>query len=176
VSNSWDPLGCSPPDYSVHGIFQARLEWVAISFSRRSSQPRDQAQVSYAAGGLLHCTQIFFFYWLSHRGSLVCTGTHKLWILICLLMKAMAHPHSSVLAWRIPGTGEPGGLPSIGLHRVGHDWSDLAVAAADLLVPCPALTSVGLRWNKNIHHPFLHTFIFYMPPQLCPSEGSTRLY
>ena len=34
--------------------------------------------------------------------------------------------HSSVLAWRIPGTGEPGGLPSIGSHRVGHDWSDLA--------------------------------------------------
>ena len=37
--------------------------------------------------------------------------------------------HSSVLAWRIPGTGEPGGLPSMGSHRVGHDWSDLAVAA-----------------------------------------------
>ena len=36
--------------------------------------------------------------------------------------------HSSVLAWRIPGTGKPGGLPSMGLHRVGHDWSDLAVA------------------------------------------------
>ena len=38
--------------------------------------------------------------------------------------------HSSVLAWRIPGTGEPGGLPSMGLHRVRHNWSDLAVAAA----------------------------------------------
>ena len=36
--------------------------------------------------------------------------------------------HSSVLAWRIPGTGEPGGLPSMGSHRVGHDWSDLAAA------------------------------------------------
>ena len=35
--------------------------------------------------------------------------------------------HSSVLAWRIPGTGEPGGLPSMGSHRVGHDWSDLAI-------------------------------------------------
>ena len=43
------------------------------------------------------------------------------------LEKEMA-PHSSVLAWRIPGTGEPGGLPSLGLHRVGHDWSDLAAA------------------------------------------------
>ena len=38
--------------------------------------------------------------------------------------------HSSVLAWRIPGTGEPGGLPSRGSHRVRHDWSDLAAAAA----------------------------------------------
>ena len=38
--------------------------------------------------------------------------------------------HSSILAWRIPGTGEPGGLPSAGSHRVGHDWSDLAVAVA----------------------------------------------
>ena len=38
--------------------------------------------------------------------------------------------HSSVLAWRIPGTGEPGGLPSMGSHRVGHDCSDLAAAAA----------------------------------------------
>ena len=38
--------------------------------------------------------------------------------------------HSSVLAWRIPGTGEPDGLPSLGSHRVGHDRSDLAAAAA----------------------------------------------
>ena len=38
--------------------------------------------------------------------------------------------NSSVLAWRIPGTGEPGGLPTMGPHRVGHDWSDLAAAAA----------------------------------------------
>ena len=40
------------------------------------------------------------------------------------LEKEMA-THSSVLAWRIPGTAEPGGLPSVGLHIVGHDWSDL---------------------------------------------------
>ena len=44
------------------------------------------------------------------------------------LEKEMA-TRSSVLAWRIPGTGEPGGLPSMGSHKVGHDWSDLAVAA-----------------------------------------------
>ena len=44
------------------------------------------------------------------------------------LEKEMA-THSSVLAWSIPGTGEPDGLPSMGSHRVGHDWSDLAAAA-----------------------------------------------
>ena len=45
------------------------------------------------------------------------------------LEKEMA-AHCSVLAWRIPGMAEPGGLPSMGSHRVGHAWSDLAVAAA----------------------------------------------
>ena len=40
-----------------------------------------------------------------------------------------AATHSSVLAWRIPGMVEPGGLPSMGSHRVGHDGSDLAAAA-----------------------------------------------
>ena len=50
------------------------------------------------------------------------------------LEKEMA-THSSVLAWRIPGMGEPGGLPSVGSHRVGHDWSDLAEAAAGSHLP-----------------------------------------
>ena len=50
--------------------------------------------------------------------------------------------HSSVLAWRIPGTGEPGGLPSMGSHRVRHDWSDLAAAAA-------ATTQIHLKTNKQ---------------------------
>ena len=50
MSNSL-PRNCSPPRSSIHGIFQARiLEWVAISFSRGSSRPRDQTQVSHIAG------------------------------------------------------------------------------------------------------------------------------
>jgi len=49
------------------------------------------------------------------------------------LEKEMA-THSSVLAWRIPGMGEPRGLPSMGSHRVGHDWSNLAAAAALLII------------------------------------------
>ena len=56
------PTLCDPVDYIVHGILQARiLEGVAFPFSRGSSQPRDQTQVSHIAGG--------FFHQLSHKGS-----------------------------------------------------------------------------------------------------------
>ena len=51
--------------------------------------------------------------------------------------------HFSVLAWRIPGTGEPGGLPSMWLHRVGHDWSDLAAAAARPSPPAADCSNVS---------------------------------
>ena len=49
------------------------------------------------------------------------------------LEKEMA-THSSVLAWRMPGTGEPGGLLTMGSHRVRHDWSNLAAAASTILL------------------------------------------
>ena len=58
------------------------------------------------------------------------------------LEKEMA-THSSVLAWRIPGAGEPGGLPSMGSHRVGHDWSDLAAAAATTVTASYRAVSQG---------------------------------
>ena len=60
------------------------------------------------------------------------------------LEKEMA-AHSSVLAWRIPGTGKPGGLPSMGSHRVGHVWSDLAAAAA----AATGLEEVSFRSNPK---------------------------
>ena len=69
---------------------------------------------------------------------------HLLFVDFLILEKEMA-THSSVLAWRIPRTAEPCGLPSMGSHRVGHNWSDLAVAAAaaDFLIMA-ILT--GVRW------------------------------
>ena len=56
------------------------------------------------------------------------------------LEKEMA-THSSVLAWRISGMAEPNGLPSVGSHRVGHDWSDLAAAAAHNTLARPLMYS-----------------------------------
>ena len=63
------------------------------------------------------------------------------------LEKEMA-THYSVLAWRIPGMGEPGGLPSMGSHRVGHDWSDLAAAAALWRSQNGPMGTHQLLWKK----------------------------
>ena len=65
---------------------------------------------------------------------------------LCLLFT-----HSSVLAWGIPGTGEPGGLPSMGSHRAGHDWSDLAAAAAFSFI---VLISKSSLWGSE---PCIHS-------------------
>ena len=63
-----DPMDCSPPGSSVYVMFQARiLEWVAISFSRGTSWPRDWIWVSCIAASLLHCRLILS--WLSQHGS-----------------------------------------------------------------------------------------------------------
>ena len=70
--------------------------------------------------------------------------------------------HSSVLAWRLPGTGEPGGPPSVGSHGVRHDWSDLAAAAGFLVglrVASPTLLCTEDQ-VLSFSHLFLHSEIF----------------
>ena len=60
--------------------------------------------------------------------------------------------HSSVLAWRIPGTGEPGGLPSMGSHRVRHDWSNLAAAAVrteKAMAPHSSTLAWKIPWTEE---------------------------
>ena len=75
--------------------------------------------------------------------------------------------HSSVLAWRIPGTGEPGGLLSMGLHRVGHDWSDLAAAAitTPITSKCFVLFTFGRFFTRLCDHspPSSHIFHIQYP-------------
>ena len=76
--------------------------------------------------------------------------------------------HSSALAWRVPGTGEPGGLPSMGSCRVGHDWSDLAAAAArytsaDLLQE----SFKTLQSDRAFTHLFIHFVWKEKWPKVC---------
>ena len=77
-----------------------------------------------------------FLFWLTSQGnSLAATqplqevNFIKTTANITIVKSKEMATHSSVLAWRIPETEEPSGLPSMGSHRVGHDWSDLAAAA-----------------------------------------------
>ena len=88
--------------------------------------------------------------------------------------------HSSILAWKIPGMGEYGGLPSMGLHRVGHDWSDLAAAAAGCQDEWTGGSSKKLAstggegmsrlWCYPKYH-FSHKHWARYPKQLCHSHG-----
>ena len=71
-------------------------------------------------------------------------------------------PHSSTLAWKIPWTEEPGGLPSMGSHRVGHDWSDLAAVAAAVL---PVTTLGDSPKSRSIVSETPH-FLFFMISKL----------
>ena len=96
--------------------------------------------------------------------------------LVFILEKEMA-THSSVLAWRIPGTGEPGGLSSMGSHWVGHDWSDLAAAAA---VFCEYGFSVSVLWcplaTPTILLGFLLTWAWGISSQLLQQRAAAAPY
>ena len=76
--------------------------------------------------------------------------------------------HSSVLAWRIPGTAEPGGLPSMGSHRVWHEWSDLAAAAAACFSTADTtyLYQLSLSPSPSLSLSLPPTHPFSLPPSL----------
>ena len=102
---------CDPMDYTVHGILQARiLEWVAFPSTPLQysclENPMDgggrKAAVHGVAEGRTRLSDFTFTFHFDASEKGMTT-------------------HSSVLPWRIPGMGEPGGLPSTGSHRVGHD-------------------------------------------------------
>ena len=105
----------------------------------------------------LHKYIIFIFIFLciiclGSFTSLELTAVHRVaqswtwlkWLSICACLGEGMATHSSIIAWRIPWTEEPGGLPSMGSHRVGHNWSDLAAVAAELTQTC------SLIWLRNI--------------------------
>ena len=75
------------------------------------------------------------------------------------LEKEMA-AHSSVLAWRILRTGEPGRLPSLGSHRVGHDWSDLAAAATTVAL-CDLIHYQSSAWQVTLESWAWISFPYY---------------
>ena len=130
------PMDCNLPGSSVHGIFQARvLEWVATAFSRAmvyrvaKSQTGASFVLGFEGNGIplqyacLENPMDGGAWWAAVHG--IARSRARLsdftFTFHCHALEKEMATHSSVLAWRIPGTGEPGGLPSTGSHRVGHD-------------------------------------------------------
>ena len=105
-------MGCGPLVLAGSSLSQCRRQW--------HPTPVLLPGESHGWRSLVGCIP---------RGREESDMTERLYFHFHALEKEMA-THSSVLAWRIPGTGEPGELPSMGSHRVGHDWGDLAAAAA----------------------------------------------
>ena len=97
------------------------------------------------------------------------------------LEKEMA-THTSILAWRIPGTEEPGGLPSMGSHRVGHNWSNLAAAAAavhqNYSVPLNFLSLFSSELTTSVHWFVPQLFLLSCPQAFCrpPSVSSLSVF
>ena len=101
----------SLPGSSVHEISQARiLEWVPISYSRGSPQPRDQTCVSCIGRQIL-------YHWATREAPC------RIYIFLSSQTEKAMATHSSTLAWKIPWTEGPGGLQSMGSLGVGHDWA-----------------------------------------------------
>ena len=98
----WDPIDCNLPGSSVHGIFQARiLEWVAISFSKGSSPPRDQTQVSCTAGRL-------FTVWATRESQDIVSRTQ-----ICQVL--WGFPGGSMVENPPANAGDTGLFPASGI-------------------------------------------------------------
>ena len=111
------PMDCSLPGSSVYGISQAR---------QRHPTPVLLPGKSHGRRSLVGCSP-----W-GRWGSDTTERLHLHFSLSCI--GEGNGTHSSVLAWRIPGMAEPGGLPSMGSHRVGHDWINLAAAGKNTRV------------------------------------------
>ena len=137
----WSP--CSDPDLSLyhfsgHILAELLLNWAVLGLVVPGNgtplpyscleNPMDRGAWWAAVHGVAKSwTQLSDFTFTSHFYA---------------LEKEVA-THSSVLAWRIPGTGEPRGLPAMGLHRVGYDWSHLAVGLVE---------AIGLGGHENESH------------------------
>ena len=119
-----DPMDFSLPGSSVHGIFRVRiLEWGAIAFSS-TAQGTYQYSVLPYMGKESEKERMYIYIYIYILASLVAQMVKNLpavqetWVGKIPWRRAW---HSSVLAWRIPWTEEPGGLQSMGSERVGHD-------------------------------------------------------
>ena len=133
-----DPIDCSLPGCSVHGSLQARiLEWVAIPFSRGSSQPRDQTHVSCIAGR--------FYSVSSHQGSILnaltmCLGKSLLVTGICILSTLVTGIHREVASHGYRTRGKSSVPFEVGWWKMSKEAGSLLVKPMTTLFQVKQMT------------------------------------
>ena len=163
-----NPINCSPPDSSDHGISQARiLEWVAISFSGGSSRPKDGTHISCIGKWILYTTEPMVALYAMRETRVWALGQQD------PLEKEVA-THSTILAWRISWTEEPGGLQSMGSQRIGHNWA-INVKCTKIL--CTTLRGILKNSDLSVLCPKLlwvraptWAWLTFLPSHVCPSR------
>ena len=119
----YNPIDCSPPGSSVHRVFQARmLEWVAVSYPMDRYRFNSSELASLVAQTVKSLPAM-------QKTQVQSLGQED------TMEKGMA-THSSILAWRIPWTGKPDRLQSMGLRRAGHDWATNTDSESELFLWC----------------------------------------
>ena len=123
-----NPMGCSLPGSSVHRILQARiLEWVAIPFSRGSSQPKDQTCISYIAGRFFTTEQPGIFY---HNFKKYCNS----WLLLALMTEAFVDWHRwSHLALKLSEAGM-NGMPFLKIQKQSRTQGKSRLSSSNCVI------------------------------------------
>ena len=124
-------MDCSPPGSSIHGILQARiLEWVAISFSRGSSWPRDRTEVSCIAGR-------WFNLWATREAPLLCTWGQTMVEEVRIMVTSFRRSHACTGALSAPDPAPGYHWPTPPLETPGHSQASLgqSLLASLLLSP-----------------------------------------
>ena len=178
LSNSWIILsGLQEGELCQEISKQQQYDPMLANFTFLGLSPHNLIESSrtygLSGGGFLktHCRLKSEVTHLDCSGHLIIDFSQEVAMIV---EKAMA-THSSTLAWRISGTVEPGGLPSMGLHRVGHDWSDSAAAA---MIELSLLASVQLEHSYSCCHciqlSYVHCWCYMWRVKLLFEMSSSR--
>jgi len=145
-----DPMDCSLPGFSVHGIFPGKRTGVGCHCLLR-----------YIHVQIFKYIYIYIYAYVHYTCIMICISLIQFPCLICDDIS-----NYSILPPHIPGTKEPGGLPSIGSHRARHDWNDLAAAAPENNIyftwSTAQQTDLNICWRHSKGSSYIYVYVLYV--------------
>ena len=149
-----DPTDCSLPGSSVHAVLQARtLEWVAIPFSRESSQPGDWTQISCIAGS-------FFTIWAIRETKYKCFIQLQYWVITIHLLQQLAFPYGSDSEESACNAGDQSLIPRLGRSPGGGNGNSLQYSCLENSMDRGAWRAAAMGSQRLRHGWATNTFTF----------------